>query len=76
MVRSEEGVIMDKDYHFGICRNQRMPTYSERSLPQEDNQLRSVISNLRCIIAKKDAEIERLQRMLADKQCAEIRGKC
>jgi hypothetical protein len=50
--------------------SQEIPRISERSLPNDDNeyQLRSVIDNLRHIIAKKDAEITRLQSRLTEEQ--------
>ena len=54
-------------------RNQSMPSYQERSYNQNgDENLRSVIFNLKCIIAKQDVEIERLRRQLNEERCRRV----
>lgn len=61
-------------------REQSMPKYMERSFSdQNSNQsevesLRSVIQNLRDIITKKNAEIDRLQRRLAEENIAKYKS--
>ena len=61
--------------------NQSLPRSKERSTAMSfpptppETQLHAVIENLKCVIAKKDAEIDRLRRQLneervaRDKQC-------
>lgn len=53
------------------------PKFGPSSSPQEsaEESLRSVIHNLRCVIAKQEATIERLLRQLAEERASKITNK-